>query len=182
MERRLVTAFGRRLGAVEHPSPVWPVPQPRKLRPVATIHNMAVMVDALCRLPSILCLRAAAQYSIDWCPIAGGGSSQGGVYALSVTIGQSEASGPMTNGQYSVTGGFWVLPGAVQTPDAPTLYITNAAPGFATLWWVPSTPSFTLQSTASLSPASWSSAPSTTNNPATVPATPPARFYRLVKP
>lgn len=57
-----------------------------------------------------------------------------------------------------------------------------AAPGFATIWWIPATPDFTLQSTDSLSPTNWVSAPSGTNNPATVPATLPARFYRLFKP
>ena len=38
------------------------------------------------------------------------------------------------------------------------------------------------QSAASLSPTNWVTAPSGTNNPATVPATLPARFYRLFKP
>ena len=125
----------------------------------------------------------AQSYSIDWFKIASGGStSTGGVYAASGTIGQHDAGGPMTNGVYSLTGGFWALPILVQTPGAPTLHITNAAPGFATIWWVPNTPGFTLQSSASLSPASWGTAPSSTNNPATVPAPPPAKFYRLFKP
>jgi hypothetical protein len=122
-------------------------------------------------------------YSIDWFKIArGGGASTGGVYSLSGTIGQHDAGGPMTNGSYSVTGGFWVLPTLVQTPGAPTLHITNAASGFATLWWTPPAPGFALQSTDSLSPTNWVNAPSSTNNPATVPGTLPARFYRLTKP
>jgi hypothetical protein len=75
-----------------------------------------------------------------------------------------------------------VLPALVQTPGAPTLYITNAAPGFATIWWMPPTPGFVLQSSDNLTPANWVNAPSGTNNPAVVPATPPARFYRLFKP
>jgi len=125
----------------------------------------------------------AQAYSIDWFKIAGGGgTSTGGVYSLSGTIGQPDAGGPMGNGPYSLTGGFWALPVLVQTPGAPTLYITNAAPGFATIWWTPPTPGFTLQSTDSLSPTNWVNAPSGTNNPVTVPATLPARFYRLFKP
>ena len=124
-----------------------------------------------------------AQYSIDWFKIAGGGgSSTGGVYAVSGTIGQHDAGGPMTNGSYSITGGFWVLPILVQTPGAPTLHITNVAPGFATIWWTPPTPGFSLQTTDSLSPTTWVNAPSGPTNPATVPATLPARFYRLFKP
>ena len=70
----------------------------------------------------------------------------------------------------------------MQTPGAPTLFITNAAPGFATIWWTPPTPGFTLQSADGLAPTTWANAPSGTNNPATVPATLPARLYRLSKP
>jgi len=51
----------------------------------------------------------------------------------------------------------------------------------APAWWTPSTPGYTLQSTDSLSPTNWVNAPSGTNNPATVPATLPAGFYRLIK-
>ena len=39
----------------------------------------------------------------------------------------------MTNGQYSVTGGFWVLPVAVQSVGAPLLTIVPAAPGQAAI-------------------------------------------------
>lgn len=126
---------------------------------------------------------ALAQYSADWFTIDGfGGTSAGGGCSVSGTIGQPDAGGPMTNGPYSLTGGFWVLPTAVQAVGAPTLHITNATPGFATLWWTPPTPGFTLQSADSLSPPNWVSAPTGTNNSATVPATLPARFYRLPKP
>ena len=51
---------------------------------------------------------------------------------MSGTIGQPDAGGPMTNGQYSITGGFWVLPVAVQVTGAPTLTIVPAAAGQAT--------------------------------------------------
>jgi hypothetical protein len=124
----------------------------------------------------------AQSYQIDWYKISGGGgTSTAGVYAVIGTIGQHDAGGAMTGGQYSVTGGFWALPIAVQMPGAPTLHITNAAPGFATVWWTPPTPGSTLQSTDVLVPANWGTAASGTNNPATVPATVPARFYRLLK-
>ena len=62
---------------------------------------------------------ALAQYTIDWWKVAGGGgTSTGGVYAVSGTIGQHDAGGPLTNGPYSLTGGFWALPVAVQTVNA----------------------------------------------------------------
>lgn len=126
---------------------------------------------------------ALGQYSIDWRTLdGGGGTGTNGQYSLSGTIGPPDAGGPMTTGPYSLVGGFWVLPGLVQTPGTPILCITNAAPGFATVWWTPPTPGFTLQSTDSLAPTNRVNVPSGTNNPVTVPATLPARFYRLLTP
>lgn len=132
----------------------------------------------------VVAITARAQsYSIDWFRIAGGGStSTGGVYSVNGTIGQHDAGGPMTNGPYSLVGGFWVLPILVQTPGAPALSISlNPQLSTITLWWTPPTPDFTLQFTDGLSPTNWVNAPSGTNNPATVPATLPARFYRVSK-
>jgi hypothetical protein len=126
---------------------------------------------------------AFAQYRIDWHTIdGGGGTSTGGVYSVSGTIGQPDAGGPLTNGQYSVTGGFWALPTAVQVTGAPTLTIVPAAPGQATISWAPATPGFVLQESLSLSPANWTNAPSGATNPITVPAGLPVKFYRLIKP
>src|SRR5882757_6742157 len=73
---------------------------------------------------------SAQSLSIGWFKIGGGGgTSAGGGFALSGTIGQPDASGPLTNGQYSVRGGFWTLPVAVQMIDAPTLTTAPAGPG-----------------------------------------------------
>lgn len=131
----------------------------------------------------VFCLSAAAQYAVDWHKIAGGGgTSTGGVYTVSGTIGQPDAGGPLTNGQYAVTGGFWALPTAVQTPGAPTLSIVPAGPGQATVSWSPNLPGWTLQENLDLRTANWVNAPSGTNNPATVPATLPKKYYRLFKP
>jgi hypothetical protein len=129
-------------------------------------------------------LGLAQSYSIDWYKVAGGGggASTGGVYAISGTIGQPDAGAPMTNGQYSVTGGFWVLPQAVQTPGAPTLTVVSATPGNATISWSPPTPGFVLQETWSLSPSNWTNSPSAATNPITVPVTLPTKLYRLAKP
>lgn len=125
----------------------------------------------------------SAQYAITWSTIdGGGGTSTGGVYSVSGTIGQHDAGGPLTNGQYSVTGGFWALPTAVQVTGAPTLTIVPAAPGQATISWAPATPGFVLQESLSLAPANWTNAPSGATNPVTVPAGLPVKFYRLHKP
>ena len=126
----------------------------------------------------------AQTYSIPWSTIDGGGStSTGGVYSVSGTIGQPDASTtPMTNGQYSVTGGFWALPTAIQVTGAPTLTIAPATPGNATISWTPNTPGFVLQQTSVLSPSNWTNSPSGATNPITVTATNAAKFYRLFKP
>lgn len=61
---------------------------------------------------------ASAQYSIDWHTIdGGGGTSTGGTYSLSGTIGQPDADvvslcsadggAGCVNPTYEVTGGFW---------------------------------------------------------------------------
>jgi len=74
----------------------------------------------LCFLFSAFGLAAGAQYAITWHTIDGGGdTSTGGVYSISGTIGQPDAGATMTNGQYAITGGFWVLPSAIQVGGAP---------------------------------------------------------------
>ena len=81
-------------------------------------------------------LSARAQsYTIDWYKIAGGGgTSTGGTYTVSGTIGQPDASGAMTGGNYSLTGGFWALISVVQTGGAPTLYISHSG-NTVTVYW-----------------------------------------------
>ena len=125
----------------------------------------------------------AQTYSVDWFKIAGGGgTSTGGVYSVSGTIGQHDAGGPMTNGPYAVTGGFWALPEAVQVSGSPTLVIVPAAPGQAMISWTPNTPGFVLQETLSLAPTNWMNSASGATNPVVVPAALPTKFYRLFKP
>lgn len=125
----------------------------------------------------------AQPYAINWHTIdGGGGTSTGGVYSVSGTIGQPDAGVTMTNDQFAVTGGFWALPTAVQVGGAPTLTIAAAAPGQATISWTPATPGYVLQETWSLSPANWTNSPSGSTNGVVVPATLPTKFYRLFKP
>lgn len=121
-------------------------------------------------------------FAIDWFTIAGGGGvSANGPYVLHGTIGQADAGPVMTGGTFALTGGFWALPVLVPTLGAPTLHITNGPPGFATIWWSPPTPGFTLEVSPALAPADWTGAATGTNNPALVPLTPAPRFYRLLK-
>jgi len=129
-------------------------------------------------------LHAQTNYTIDWFTMdGGGGTSTGGVHTLGGTIGQPDAGGPMTNGQYSVMGGFWALPHAVQTEGAPMLTIVPATPGNARISWSPNTgTNWVLQQTSVLSPANWTNSPTGWTNPIVVSATLPTKFYRLHKP
>ena len=97
----------------------------------------------------------AQSYSIDWCKVSGGGgTSTGGVYAVSGTIGQPDASGAMTGGNYSLTGGFWALISVVQTSGAPTLYISHSGNSVTVYWQAVS--GWSLQQNNNLPlPANW---------------------------
>jgi hypothetical protein len=114
---------------------------------------------------SILMLAAAGfaqSYSIDWYKIAGGGgTSAGGNYTLSGTIGQPDAGTPMTGGNYSLTGGFWSLISVVQTLGAPTLYVSHTGQTVTVYWQNVS--GWNLQQNSSLSvPGGWSANSSAT--------------------
>jgi len=136
-----------------------------------------------CILQSAFCLVANAQpFAIEWYTTDGGsGTSTGGVYSVSGTIGQPDESVPsMTGGNFSLTGGFWSLY-ANLTPGATVLTVVPAGPGQAQLSWTPDTPGFVLQETLSLSPTYWVNSTSGTTNPIVVLATLTSRFYRLQK-
>lgn len=80
-------------------------------------------------------LGQAQSYSIDWYKIAGGGgTSTGSVYSVSGTIGQPDASGEMTGGNYSLTDGFWSLIFVVQSIGAPMLNISHSG-NTVTIYW-----------------------------------------------
>ncbi|MGA2685392.1 MAG: hypothetical protein ABSF51_10100 [Verrucomicrobiota bacterium] len=110
-----------------------------------------------CLLASGLCLPAMAQqYSIDWYKVAGGGgTSTGSTYQINGTIGQQDAGGPMTGGNYSLTGGFWALISVVPTPGAPTLYISHSG-NTVTIYWQ-NVSGWSLQQNSNLAtPTGWS--------------------------
>lgn len=96
----------------------------------------------------------AQPYTIDWFKVSGGGgASAGGAYQISGTIGQPDASGVLTGGNYSLTGGFWALY-AVQTPGSPLLTITYGG-SQAVVSWPPSVTGWTLQTNANLAMTGW---------------------------
>jgi hypothetical protein len=127
-------------------------------------------------------------YSIDWFTIdGGGGSSTGGVYSLSGTIGQPDA-GRMTGASYALDGGFWGFVGAVQTGGAPLLSVERLGTSVRVFWPLPAT-GFVLDQTGALGgpPASWLQVgfpyqTNATHISITVPAPVGNRFYRLLSP
>jgi hypothetical protein len=117
---------------------------------------------AFCILTSVFCLGAWGQYSVDWSKVAGGGgTSSGGQYSVTGTIGQPEAGVTMSGGySYSVIGGFWSLIAVVQTPG-PILTITFG-PGSVVISW-PNTANCTLQCNNNLATTNWNTYSGTIN-------------------
>ena len=63
---------------------------------------------------SALLRTGSASFDLSWFTVdGGGGSSGGGPYTLSGTIGQPDA-GVLSDGDYTLAGGFWGGGGAVQ--------------------------------------------------------------------
>jgi hypothetical protein len=126
-----------------------------------------------------------AQYSIDWYSIdGGGGTSTGGVYSVSGTIGQPDA-GTLSGGNYTLQGGFWAVVVAVQTPGAPTLSIQMTATNSVVVSWPAPSTGWVLQDNGDAGNTNtWgnvSSTPITVGPDKQVIVAPPAgnRFYRL---
>ena len=83
---------------------------------------------------SVLAVRGQS-YSIDWFTLAGGGgTSTGGVYSVTGTIGQPDA-GAMSGGNYTLEGGFWGVIAAVRTPGAPLLSLARTSTNTVVVWW-----------------------------------------------
>jgi hypothetical protein len=143
--------------------------------------RICLMAGLLLGLP----LFAHAQnYDLSWFKIAGGGgTSTGGTFSVSGTIGQPDA-GHMSGGNYTLDGGFWGLIAAVQTPGSPLLTITGASPNAIISWPAPST-GFVLQQNSDVNVTNgWSNVGISvvvTNgqNTVTVPANLARKFYRL---
>ena len=129
----------------------------------------------------------AQNFSIDWFTVdGGGGTSTGGVFSVSGTIGQTDA-GHLSGGNYGLDGGFWGMIAAVQTPGAPLLTITRTTTNtMAVSWPSPSTGFVLQQNTNGVNSVNWSNvltAPNDDGTTKTLIVNPPAgsRFYRLKK-
>jgi hypothetical protein len=142
----------------------------------------------LSTLLAVAAVAATAQnYSIDWFTIdGGGGTSTGGVYSVSGTIGQPDA-GQMSGGGLTIDRGFWGLFPADQTLGAPRLRIFLTATSTVVVAWPAPSTGFSLQQNSALGTTNWGSV---TNTPTLVgseqqviisPST-GKRYYRLKSP
>jgi hypothetical protein len=146
---------------------------------------------ALACLFSATGFAGAQDYTIDWFTIdGGGGTSSGGAYTISGTIGQPDA-GAMSGGQYSLIGGYWSIIDVIQTPEAPLLMVTrDLLSGSVTVSWDGPADGWVLDQTGALAspPAaiSWSQVPfpyQTNGTRISITVLSPVghRFYRLRK-
>jgi len=75
-------------------------------------------IGGLIGLAALSAQALAQPYELNWYTVdGGGGTSSGGIYSLSATIGQPDAGTAMTGGIYSLTGGYWA--GTAQPPACP---------------------------------------------------------------
>jgi hypothetical protein len=127
-------------------------------------------------------------YAISWFTVdGGGGTSTGGVYAVTGTIGQPDA-GRMAGGSFALEGGFWGVVGAIQTPGGPLLSVLRTNSNVLVSWPAPAT-GWTLGQTNQLTglPGAWPPVafPYVTNAgliSVTVPTTGGHQFFRLQQP
>jgi hypothetical protein len=142
-------------------------------------------------LGSLLCVGGlqAQNYAIDWSTIdGGGGTSTGGGFTVSGTIGQPDA-GTLSGGGFTLSGGFWGVVAAIQNPPAPFLTVTRTTTNTVVVSWPGPEAGWKLQATPVLPamPASWTELPppytaSGTNLLFIEPVPVGNTFYRLHKP
>jgi hypothetical protein len=147
-----------------------------------------IAVAALLRGGVAAFAQSGGGFDLSWSTIdGGGGTSTGGLYSVSGTIGQPDA-GTMSGGNYQLAGGFWGLIATIQTPGSPLLRIDPSGANVVISWPLPATGFVLDQSTTLNSPTTpWTPVafPYQTNASRisiTVPASIGNKFYRLRNP
>ena len=128
----------------------------------------------------------AQDCTVGWRAVdGGGGTSTGGVFSFSGTVGQPDA-GAMSGGGFTLEGGFWGV-FAVQMAGAPLLSIGCGPTNSVVVSWPGTSQGFVLQENADLKTTNWvnvATAPMVLDGRRQVCVPVPAarRFYRLMKP
>jgi len=124
-------------------------------------------------------------FEINWYTVdGGGGTSTGGPFTLSGTVGQPDA-GALAGGSYTLVGGFWSL--APAAPVSPALYASLAG-GEIEISWTAAASGFVLEETPRIgSDAVWQAADGTLVRRGDemvfhAPAGVGERYYRLRRP
>src|SRR4026207_502216 len=105
---------------------------------------------SLAILPPGAIAQSGGPYTLNWFTIdGGGGTSTGGVYSLSGTIGQPDA-GRLSGGAYTLEGGFWGIVLAIQQPGAPRLDVRRGTLGSVIIAWPFPSTGFVLEETPTL--------------------------------
>ncbi len=151
----------------------------------AAYHGIALVLGCAIILLAN-CQSRAQGFTLDWWDIDAGGTSSGGHYTLSGTIGQPDA-GSFSGGQYMLSGGFWGTLSLAQTPTTlPSLTITLTPTNTVLLTWPSQSAGFAVQHVTDLNSSYWSDAGVTPVDDGTTSTVvlPPAlgtHFYRLKK-
>ena len=139
------------------------------MRIFKTKQRASLVLGLLCLVAFSSVNSPAQSYSIDWFTIdGGGGTSAGGVYSISGTIGQPDAGPTMTGGNFTLTGGFWSLLSVVQTVGSPTLTITLTTTNTAVVSWPFPSTGFALQQNGNLNTTNWIGPSETVQNNGTI--------------
>jgi len=79
------------------------------MKRIHTLIIIFLLLLAMASLGPVLLANTANGYGLSWLTVdGGGGTSQGGQYRASITIGQGDTA-VMAGGGYKLTGGFWVF-------------------------------------------------------------------------
>ena len=69
-------------------------------------------------------------FAVNWWTVdGGGGSSDGGLYLVSGTMGQAEAQGQSSGGVFAVSGGFWHAPAGPAAPAPNRIFLPLVVSG-----------------------------------------------------
>ena len=130
----------------------------------------------------------AQNYSIKWFKIAnGGGTSTNAEYTVSGIMGQPDVGTRMSDGTYSLGGGFWNLFTTVPTVGAPLLSLEVTATNTVMISWPSPSPGFNLEVTSDLATPEWEPAIERVQDGGTIRfvlinPVPGNHFYRLKQP
>lgn len=113
---------------------------------------LLVLGAALVPLASLV----AQNYAINWYTVgSGGGTSSGGIYVLTGTVGQPDA-GVLTGAEFELVGGFWSVLSSVPSTVFPvlTVYVTTND-AIVVAWPSSSSSSIVLQESTDIYAPSW---------------------------